>query len=528
MKRLLRFFLVVLVVSAVAPLAARAQTAPSDTVNSFFFEGEPNVLDPQAAGTLDEFEVLYNVYEGLVTYDPKTLDPKPLLADKWDISSDGTVYTFHLHPGVKFQNGRAMTADDVKYSLERLGNPATGTSYTSLVLNNVKGFADMRDKTKNATTLSGVQVIDPETVQITLTAPVGSFLKQLTLPGAFIVPKEAAESKDFASNPVGTGPYKVKNWTRQTSLTLEANPDYWGGAPAVKTAVIRTSPGASQETLEYQAGNTDIAVVGEPDLARLQADATLSKALVNIPILSTFFLRVNLKDPTMSHVEVRQALALAIDRDAIVKTVLAGQGSAAQGLFPPGLSAFDPTFQPFTRDVAKAKSLLAQAGFPNGVTITVRTAQVETELRILNAVSQQVSDAGITFTVNSTEASIYTQDRGKCNMQVGSISFSQDYADMDDFTPQLYRASGSLQICGYDSYTGAADIKAMLAQAASMPIGPDRDALYRKIEQTAVGQDAVIIPIIHGTRTLLINPRLQGLVADNNSYILFDRIKIGS
>ena len=528
MKRLLRFLLVALVLSAVAPLAAQAQTAPSDTVNSFFLEGEPNTLDPQAAQALDEFEVLYNVYEGLVTYDPKTLEPMPLLADKWDISSDGLVYTFHLHPGVKFQNGRTMTADDVKYSLERLGNPATGTSYTSLVLNNVQGFADMRDKTKNATTLSGVKVIDPATVQITLTAPVGSFLKQLTLPGAFIVPKEAAESKDFSSNPVGTGPYKLKNWTRQTSLTLEANPDYWGGAPSVKTVVIRTSPGASQETLEYQAGNTDVALVGEPDLARLQADATLSKALVNIPILSTFFLRVNLKDPTMSKVEVRQALALSIDRDAIVKTVLAGQGSAAQGLFPPGLSAFDPNFQPFTRDITKAKALLTQAGFPNGLTITVRTGQIESELRILNAVAQEVADAGITLTINSTEASIYTQDRNKCNMQVGSISFSQDYADADDFSPQLYRASGSLQICGYDSYPGADQIKTMLDQALSMPLGPDRDAAYRKVEQITVGQQAVIIPIVHLTRTLLINPRLQGLVVDNNSYILFKRVTIGS
>ncbi|MHB8627071.1 MAG: ABC transporter substrate-binding protein [Aggregatilineales bacterium] len=528
MKRLLRFFLVVLVLSAVVPLSASAQSAPSTTVNSFFYEGEPNVLDPQAAQTIDEFEVLYNVYEGLVTYDPKTLEPVPLLADKWDISSDGLVYTFHLHPGVKFQNGRAMTADDVKYSLERLGNPATGTSYTSLVLNNVQGFADMRDKTKNATTLSGVKVIDPETVQITLTAPVGSFLKQLTLPGAFVVPKEAAESKDFASNPVGTGPYKVQNWTRQTSLTLEANPDYWRGVPVVKTVVIRTSPGASQQTLEYQAGNTDIAVVGEPDLARLRADATLSKALVNIPILSTFFLRVNLKDPTMSKVEVRQALALSIDRDAIVKTVLAGQGSGAQGLFPPGLSAFDPNFQPFTRDITKAKALLAQAGFPNGVTITVRTGQVESELRILNAVQQQVADAGITLTINSTEASIYTQDRNKCNMQLGSISFSQDYADADDFSPQLYREGGALGLCGYDSYPGADQIKAMLAQALSLPLGPDRDAAYRKIEQIAVGQQAVIIPIVHLTRTLLINPRLQGLVVDNNSYVLFVRIKLAS
>jgi len=526
MKRLIRMSLIVLLVSAMLPLvAARAADA---TVTTFFFEGEPNVLDPQAASTIDEFQALYNIYEGLVTYDPQTLEPKPLLAEKWDISKDGLVYTFTLRKGVKFQNGREMTADDVKYSLERLGNPDTGTSYTSLMLNKVKGFAAMRDadKTKRVKTLDGVKVVDPLTVEITLTAPVGSFLKQLTMPGGFIVPKEAAESKDFAQNPVGTGPYKLKEWKRQTSMTLEANPDYWGGAPAIKTAVIRTSPGASQQVLEYQGNNTDLAVVPEPELARLRADDTLSKQLVNVPILSTFFLRVNLTDPVMSKVEVRQAFAIAIDRETIVKTVLAGQGSPAQGLYPPGLSAYDKDYQPFPRDIAKAKDLLSKAGYPDGVDIEVRTGQVETELRVLTAVQQQVAEAGIRLKINSTEKSLYDTDRGNCKMQLGTISYSQDYADADDFTPQLYRASGALQKCGYDSYPGVDAVKALLDQGASQPIGADRDATYRKAEKLAIDA-AVIIPIYHGTRTLLINPRLQGVVVDNNSIVQFARIKVG-
>src|SRR4051812_27081541 len=189
MKRLSLLLAVLLLVSALAPLGAvNAQADKATTVTMAFIEAEPKGLDPQAAQTVDEFQVLYNVYEGLVTYDSKTLNPVPGLAEKWDISKDGLVYTFHLHKGVKFHNGREMTADDVKYSLERLGNPDTGTSYTSLLLNNVVGFKDMRDKDKKNPTLAGVKAVDPLTVEITLTAPTASFLNQLTLPGAFVIP----------------------------------------------------------------------------------------------------------------------------------------------------------------------------------------------------------------------------------------------------------------------------------------------------------------------------------------------------
>lgn len=525
MKRLSRLFLALLVASIFIPLSVNAQSAPATTVTTFFIEGEPNTLDPQAASTVDEFQALFNIYEGLVTYDPKTLQPLPQLAESWTVSPDGLVYTFKLRKDVKFHNGRAFTADDVKYSLERLGNPKTGTSYTSLMLNNVKGFSAMRDKNTNATSLEGVKVIDPQTVEITLTAPTGSFLQQLTMPGGFIVAKESAEAADFEQKPVGTGPYKLKEWVRQTSLTLEANEDYWGAAPAVKTAIMRTSPGASQQVLEFQAGNTDVAVVPEPDIARLKGDETLSKQLVSIPILSTFFLRVNMKDPVLGKAEVRQALATSIDRDAIIQTVLASQGTPAQGLFPPGLSAFDPAYKPFTRDIAKAKSLLEKAGYKDGVDIEIRTGQVETELRVLNAIQQEAAEAGIRVKINSTEKSLYDKDRGECKFQLATINFSQDYADADDFSPQIWRGSGSLQKCGYDSYEGADAVKKLLDQGSAMPLGAERDAIYRQAEKMAV-DIGVIIPIYHGTRTVLVNPRLTGIVVDNNSLIQFARIKV--
>jgi ABC-type transport system substrate-binding protein len=516
----LGFFLILVLAFAVPALA---QDATSATVA--FLENEPLTLDPQASSQADEFQVLYNVCEGLVSYDPATLAPAPGLAESWTISDDGTVYTFKLRSGVKFQNGREMTADDVVYSLNRLGNKDTGTSYTSLLLNNVVGFAEMRSDTP-ATELSGVKALDSSTVEITLKGPTASFLNQLALPGGMVVAKEAAEADGFNENPVCTGPYKVKEWTRQSQLVLESNEDYWGGAPAIKTATMKVIPQQSQQVIEFEAGGLDVAWVPEPDLQRLRDDATLSTELQNVPLLNVFHLRLNLKDPVMSNEKVRQAFAMAIDRQTIVDTILQGQGTPAYGLMPPGLSAFDPNYNPAPYDIEAAKALLADAGYPDGVDITIRTGQIETENRVLAAIQQQVAEAGIRLNINSTEKSVYDDDRGKCNMQAGTISWGMDYPDPDDVIFLVSNASaGSRLNCGYTNDDPTVkQVTDLLAQASTMAVGPERDAIYRQAEK--VGMDAQLaITIYHGTRSALVNPRLGSNAIDANSIIRFALMK---
>jgi ABC-type transport system substrate-binding protein len=523
MKYLLRLLAVALLMVMVIPLAAHAQDAT--TVTAAFLEGEPLTLDPQASSTTSQYAVLYNVCEGLVGYDPQTLKPVPALAESWTVSADGKVYTFKLRQGVKFSNGRDLTADDVIYSFNRMANPDTGTGYgASEIAGDIVGYKAVHDD-KTAKELSGIKATDASTVEITLGSPVASYLNQLTLPGGMIIAKEAVDS--VGEKPVCTGPYTVSQWDRQSQIVLEANPSYWGGAPAVQKAVLRIIPEQSQQVIEFEAGNVDIAWVPEPDLSRLHDDATLSKELHTIPILHVFHLRINLKDPMMSNPKVRLALAMAIDRQTIVDTILGGQGAPAHGLYPPNLSTYDPKFDPFPYDPQKAKQILADAGYPNGIDLEVRTGQIETENRVMAAVQQQVAQAGIRLKVNSTEQSVYDADRGKCQMQMGTIAWGMDYPDPDNVALLITAASGGSRLnCGYtkDDPT-VAQVTDLYAKAEAMPLGQERDDVFRQIEQLGM-QQVLMIPIYHGTRTALINSRLGGMPIDNDSTIRFALMKL--
>jgi len=532
-----RFLALFLLLSMVVSTAF-AQDAT--TVTTAFKESQPNTLDPAAAANTDEFFVLRNVCDGLVTYDPKTLAPAPDLATSWDISSDGTVYTFHLRDGVTFTDGSAFDADSVKYSLDRLAQAATGTSYTAgLVLGSVVGWSDVRpavtkvgDGTPTPTTppavtsISGVKVVDPKTVEITLTKALPSFLESLTLPGGYIVAKG---DSDFTNGPICTGAYKITEFTPQQQLVLDANASYWGGAPAVKHVVIKVIPQQSEAELEYEAGNLDLVNVAPTDVQRLQGDATLSKQLVKVPLLQTFMLRVNLNDPVLKDAAVRRALAASIDRQTIVDTVLQGQGVAAEGLFPPGLSAYSDSFQPFKYDPAAIKKALADAGYPDGVTITVLTAQIETENAVLNAITQTAAPAGITFKVNSVESSVATQNRNSCTMQTASIAWGFDYPDPENIAGQaLAGSSAGRKACGYATYENVDKVTDLYNQAITTPLGADRDKLWQQFQDLAVGQEAAVIPIYFAASNSLVNPRLGGMPIDNQGNTQFKLITLGA
>lgn len=531
MKLILR----TLLLAGLLSLFAISIAAQDATVTVAFAESQPTSLDPHAARTNDDFLIIRNVCEGLTNYDPVTLEPVPALAESWDVSDDGLVYTFNLRPGVTFTDGSTLDAEDVKYSFDRLSNPATGTSYTAgLVLRDVVGWSAARPPAPPAVSegtptpeppvpagvISGVEVVDELTVQVTLARPITSFLTRLTLPGGVIMPAGSADGYDFTNGPICTGPYKVTQWVQNDRILLEANEDYWGGAPEVKNVIVRVIPEASSQVIEFEAGSLDVSLAPEADLPRLRADDTLSAQLVSIPTLSNYNLRINLKDPKTGDVRVRRALAVAIDRQLVIDTVLQGQGVPAVGLYPPGLTTRDPDYNPFVRDLDEVRALLAEAGYPDGIEITVRTDQNETENRVLNAMAATVAEAGINLIVSSTEASVYTQDRTDCTMEMGGIRWTMDYPDPENMVVLLLPNAATRINCGYGEVEVAPQIEALYNEAISLPLGAERDELFRQIERIAM-DEVLILPVYHGATVRLVSSRLGGMPIDNNGTVRF-------
>jgi ABC-type transport system substrate-binding protein len=508
-------------------------SAQAASVTVAFAESQPTTLDPHAARTNDDFLVSRNVCEGLTAYDPVTLAPVPALAESWTVSDDGLVYTFTLRSGVTFSDGSALDAADVKYSFDRLSDPAVGTSYTAgLVLRDVVGWAEARPPTQSvgegtptpepippARAISGVEAVADNQVRVTLARPITSFLTRLTLPGGFII-AEGSGGTDGTIPPVCTGPFVVDEWSQNNFVRLSANPNYWGGAPEVQEVTIRVIPEASSQVIEFEAGSLDISLAPEADLPRIREDATLSAQLVTIPTLSNYNLRINLNDPKMGDVRIRRALALAINRQLIIDTVLQGNGVPADGLYPPGLTTFDPDFAPFERDLDEVRRLLTDAGYPDGIELIVRTDQNETENRVLNAMAATVAEAGITLIVNSTEASVYTQDRTACTMEMGGIRWTMDYPDPENMVVLLLPNAATRVNCGYGTVDVAPQIEALYNQGISLPLGAERDAIFREIEQIAM-DSVLIIPVYHGAASRLVSSRLGGMPIDNNGTIRF-------
>jgi peptide/nickel transport system substrate-binding protein len=329
-----------------------AMSARTDLVLGIILE--PPHLDPTAGAAAAIDEVVYaNVFEGLTRIGASG-EVLPALAESWEISDDGKTYTFKLRQGVKFHDGAAFTAEDVKFSLDRARADDSTNAQKAL-------FA----------AIDNVEVTDPATVTVTLKNPQGAFLYNMGWGDAVIVsPATAETNKD---KPVGTGPFRFENWAKGSSITIVKNPDYWGDAAFLEKAEFRVIPDAAAAVPALLSGDVQAfpnAPVGDA-LPQIETDARF-EVVIGATEGETILSINNGREP-FSNLKVRQAMAHAINREEVIAgNGMGGLGTPIGSHFSPGNAAYEDLTGTYPHDVEKAKALLAEAGFADGIKATLK------------------------------------------------------------------------------------------------------------------------------------------------------------
>jgi peptide/nickel transport system substrate-binding protein len=369
---------------------------------TFLIEANPANLDPRFAtdGQSQRLDAL--IFSGLLTRDAQ-MNLHGDLAESWQ-NPDPITYVFHLKPNIKFHDGRPLTSADVKSTFDFILNPASKSPK--------RGAFRMVDN---------VETPDLQTVIFHLKEPYASFLVNLIPNAAGIVPADAPA--DFARHLIGTGPFKFVSQSQDQDVQLVGNDSYFNGAPTIEFLHFRIVPDAVVRALELRKGSADLEMSSlSPDLIpALVKQPTL--ALTERPGTNLAYLGINFRDPLLAHKEVRQALAFATDRAALIRYLLHGQAQAASGILPPNHWAYEPNVAQYSVDAARAERLLDAAGFPRGANgirfhLALKTSTEEQARIVGAALQEQWRKAGIDLELRPLELATLLSDASRGNFQL--------------------------------------------------------------------------------------------------------------
>jgi peptide/nickel transport system substrate-binding protein len=314
---------------------------------------EPKALDPHTVTAVNDFRILVNIYDGLVRFRDGSLEVEPALAESWEISEDGTVYTFNLRENVSFHDGTPFNAEAVKFNFDRMLNedhPYYDTGPFPLAF-----FFSAIQETR---------VLDEYTVELVLNEPFAPLLSNLAYPTGLLVSPEAVREhgEDFGRNPVGTGPYSFVEWQSNTQVTVARNENYWNGEPGMDQIVFRPITEGNTRVNEMLSGGLDLMVEVPPDsVATFENNDDFTVYEQAGP--HVWFLILNLREGPFTDERVRRAANYAIDKEALVENVLQGTATVADSPIPPAFGwAYNESLDPYPYDPERARSLIQEAG----------------------------------------------------------------------------------------------------------------------------------------------------------------------
>lgn len=301
---------------------------------------DPTTLDPSFIVDVHGGLISAKIFNGLVRLD-ENLNIVQDIAKKWEISDNGTTYLFYLKEGVMFSNNREVTAGDFKYSFKRVLKPG-GKSPNTWVLDKIAGAQEFMKGI--AEDVEGITVIDNYTLMVRLSKPFSPFLHLLTMTAAYVVPEEEIDrpDRDFSVHPVGTGPFLLKTWEHNNKLVLERNDHYFDCKANTNGIVYRIIPEDLTAVTEFEVGNLDAINIPSNELSRYRKSSQWKNLISSADGLNTYYLGFNCSRPPFDNVNLRRAVAHAIDRGKILKSFYEGRGTLADGPVPEMLRTWPP------------------------------------------------------------------------------------------------------------------------------------------------------------------------------------------
>ncbi|NMN68974.1 ABC transporter substrate-binding protein [Rhizobium sp. 57MFTsu3.2] len=481
------------------------------------YKDDVSTLDPAIGYDWQNWSMIKSLFDGLMDYEPGTSTLRKDLAEDYTISDDGKTFTFKLRKGVKFHNGREMTAEDVKYSLDRVTNPATQSPGAGF-FGSIKGFDKMADG--SAKSLEGVTVVDPYTIKFELTRPDATFLHVMAINFSFVVPKEEVEKwgADFGKHPVGTGAFKLGEWTLGQKLVFERNKDYWNaGLPKLDQITFEVGQEPVVALLRLQKGEVDVAGDGIPPAKFLEVknDPTYAKLIVEGGQLHTGYVTMKTTIKPFDNVKVRQAVNMAINKDRIIR-IINGRAVPANQPLPPTMPGFAKDYEGYKYDVEGAKKLLAEAGLADGFETELYVYNTDPQPRIAQAIQQDLAAIGIKAEIKSLAQANVIAAGGEPDQAPmvwsGGMAWIADFPDPSNFYGPILGCSGAVKGGWNWSYycNKALEERATAADSITDPAKKaEREEAWRSIFLDIM-KDAPWAPVFNEQRFTIRSERLGG------------------
>ena len=479
---------------------------------------EPQDLDPQAITGVPEHRIIMGLFEGLVTEDPHDLHPVPGLAESWDTSPDGRIYTFHLRANLRWSDGAAITADDFVQSYKRMLTPAFAAEYAYLIYNFVAGADEYYHGKLTDFSRVGIKALDDRTLRVTLKNPTPFLLKIIACGVAWdAVPVKVIarygpldrRGNDWthAGNLVGSGPFLLKEWRLGQKVVIARNPSYWD-ASHVKLDEIEFYPidDLPAEERMFRTGQIDATYELPQDKIDVYRQEYPDELHID-PWLGIYYYRCNVTRPPLDDKRVRKALALAIDRETLVRDVVRGDSLPAYAVSYPGTAGYTPRAR-LTGGVPEARRLLAEAGFPGGRGFPVLELLYNTQLnhrRIAETIQQMWrKNLGIDIRLRNEEWKVYLDSQHTQNFDLERAGWIADYVDPHVFLEIWETGNGN-----NDTLWSNAAYDRLVHAALAAKDDRERYEIYQGMDAILV-DECPVIPIYYYTRIYALNPKVKG------------------